>query len=86
MVKTFKRKPSEIQVVQWTGYNLEEVGEYTKKKCEVFTRVDGLDELCIDMCHYPLFVEMGGYILRTDNGQINTWTRDNFEALWELKE
>lgn len=34
MVKTFVKKPVQVQTVQWTGDNDEEIKEFVGKECE----------------------------------------------------
>ena len=37
MIKTYRKKPAEVQAVEWTGYNLDEIKELAGEEAHVYS-------------------------------------------------
>lgn len=70
MVKKYIHKPIEVEAVQWTGDNLDEVKEFVHKKCDINRYKDPelTPQLIIDMLDDIIIVNGGDYIFRTAKG------------------
>lgn len=68
MVRTYTRKPYEVEAVQWTGDNIDEIKKFVNKPCDVHRYIDPelTPKIFIDMLDDVIVVNGGDYIYRTD--------------------
>ena len=80
MPKTYKSKPHEVEAVQWTGDNLEEVKEFYPR---VFIGLE--DDLT--MPHGGAYVScyIGDYVVKGEDGRFRFTGRKVFENVYGEK-
>lgn len=90
MIKTYKKRPVEIQAVQWTGWNKEEIYNFVgKDKCEIIEKVyyyrqSILLDLIIHTLEGDHHALVGDYIIRGVKGEFYPCKPDIFEETYEL--
>lgn len=83
MIKTFVKKPIEVQAVQWTGYNFDEIMD--------FVGIDSLNllgsfknpDLVINTLEGDYHALVGDWIIRGINGEYYPCKPDIFEKTYE---
>lgn len=79
MVKTYIRKPFELQAIQWTGDNIDEIIEFIKEPLGTsFVNLYELEHWLQNHHNY--------YISRSSYGEMNTWGQEDFERLFVVRE
>lgn len=90
MIKRYTSKPIEFTAIQWTGFNIEEIEEYTQCRCDTVMYIPyGLElwiETNVGNLTKWLSVLPGGYVSRDEFGIINVWQKEYFENNYLLKE
>lgn len=87
MIKSYITRPIEIQAIKWTGYNIEEVWEFTDDgKCHCYSvgnrHDDGKNELCIHTLDSIMYASPGNYIIRGVGGEFYPCKPDIFEQIY----
>ena len=83
MIKTYVSKPIEIQAIQWTGGNLDEIREYVAYPCDIYTPKDCMHYLHIQKIDRSIFVPIGDYVVCPNKYDVYEWDRIDFERKWE---
>ena len=85
MVKTFVKKPVQVQTVQWTGDNDEEIKEFVGKECDIIrVRTPGIKpDLIIHTLEGDHHALVGDYIIRGIKGEFYPCKPDIFEKTYE---
>lgn len=78
MVKTYRRKPSEVQAVKWDGYNLDEVRELAGEEAHVYSGCLFLSNS--SMCN------RGEMIIKDSSGRVYSKDASVFNMIYEEKE
>lgn len=82
MVKTYVKKPLEIQAIQWTGDNNEEVLEFGSGSIGLVA-VETYSTLCINTLEGDMFASIGDYIIRGIKGEYYACKPDVFDQTYE---
>ena len=80
MIKKYRKKPVEIEAVQWTGDNLAELREMEEFNA-VHTCFGG--ELRIKTLEGTMFASVGDYIIKGVQGEFYPCKPDIFEQTYE---
>lgn len=85
MVKTFVKKPVQVQTVQWTGDNDEEIKEFVGKECDIIrVRTPGIKpDLIIHTLEGDHHALVGDYIIRGIKGEFYPCKPDIFEKTYK---
>lgn len=79
MIKKYRKKPVEIEAVQWTGNNfLDEITEIAQDNVHIYNRC-----LFIDTLEGQMVADVGDYIIKGIQGEIYPCKPDIFEATYE---
>jgi len=78
-MKIYRKKPVEVQVVQWNGENVGEVLKFCGK-----ARIEG-DSIFIDTLEGTMEAKTGDYIIKGVKGEFYPCKPDIFEATYEEK-
>ena len=83
MIKTYIKKPVEIQAVQWTGDNIEEIKEFhsLSDNPNAIYRVN--NEILISTLEGDMLASIGDFIIRGEKGEYYPCNSDIFEATYE---
>lgn len=89
MVKKYKTKPCEIEAIQWTGENLEEIEEFAKDGIEYNEVKDGCGkiiayEIYVLTLEGTMFVNQGDYIIKGLRGEFYPCKPDVFNKKYEV--
>lgn len=78
----YRKKPTEVDAVQWTGHNWQEVAEFLGGRVEL----SSLSAVIIDT-HDGLETHVDPYewIVRDERGRMDCCTPYNFSDLYEVK-
>jgi hypothetical protein len=84
MIKTYIKKPVEIQAVQWTGDNIEEIKEFRSlsdhpNAMYVLTN----NEIIFSTREGDMSAWIGDFIIRGEKGEYYPCKPDIFEATYE---
>lgn len=80
MVKTYKKKPVEIQALQWTGENQAELYKFVPPHLRV-EEPDGLHIVTLEGNH---FANIGDFIIKGVKGEFYPIKSDIFEMTYDL--
>lgn len=84
MIKTYVKRPVEIQAVQWTGSNREEIEEFTGGKAIFMDWLYGkTPDLIIPTLEGNHQALVGDYIIRGVRGEFYPCKPDIFEETYE---
>ena len=78
MIKKYIKKPVQIEAVQWTGDNLEEIGEFTGSKAFI-----AYGELIIPTLEGTHLAREGDYIIKGVQGEFYPCKSDIFAETYE---
>ena len=81
MVKKYKRKPFEIEAIQWNGKNEKEVLEFIK--IYYYVSFDG-DLVLVSLDGKETTVTIGDYITKDKNGVYEAYKPEEFTKKYEL--
>lgn len=89
MVKKYKTKPCEIEAIQWTGENLEEIEEFAKDGIEYNEVKDGggkiiAYEIYVLTLEGTMFANQGDYIIKGLRGEFYPCKPDVFNKKYEV--
>ena len=80
MIKKYVKKPIEIEAVQWTGDNTEEIEEFTNwRACQNIYKIS----MIIATPKGEMRVLPGDYIIKDANGEFYPCKPDIFEKTYE---
>lgn len=79
MIKKYRKKPIEVEAVQWTGFNIKEIAIFTEGK--IAMTKDNL--LCIVTLEGVQLVLVGDYIIKGIKGEFYPCKPDIFEQTYE---
>lgn len=92
MIKTYKKRPVEIQAVQWTGENAEEIEEFVGDHCGAVRYIydknvykssqQDRTELIIHTLEGDHHASIGDYIIRGVKGEFYPCKPDIFEETY----
>lgn len=77
----FRKKPIEIEAVQWTGDNLDEIARFIGYTPSLWG-----DWIAIKTLECVIFAEPGDFIIRGIKGEYYPCKPDIFEATYEVVE
>lgn len=91
MIKKYKKKPVIIEAVEWTGDNINEVGEFMgKENCDIeysnIETIHGIDiivEITIHTLEGNMHVDKGDYIIKGIKGEFYPCKPDIFKQTYE---
>ena len=86
MIKTYIKKPVEVQAVQWTGENTDEIKEFTEGKRQAKLTVWPTNqrmELIIPTLEGNHYASVGDYIICGVKGEFYPCKPDIFEETYE---
>ena len=90
MVKKYRKKPVEVEVIQWTGKNLREVIDFTGQHpsaqqwtWEEYERQVEEKGLKIFTLEGPMMASVGDYIIKGVKGEFYPCKPDIFKATYE---
>lgn len=80
MIKKYVKKPIEVEAVQWTGDNTDEIDEFTNRQIyeNIYKNCILIETLEGDMEALP-----GDYIIKDANGEFYPCKPDVFEKTYE---
>ena len=79
MIKKYRKKPVEIEAVQWTGYNIKEIADFTEGNMAITE--DNL--LCIFTLEGIHLALVGDYVIKGIKGEFYPCKPDIFEQTYE---
>lgn len=79
MIKKYRKKPVVIEAVQWTGYNIKEIADFTEGNIAINTD----DRLCIFTLEGVHMALVGDYIIKGIKGEFYPCKPDIFEQTYE---
>ena len=82
MRKRFKKKPVEIEAVQYTGDNVDEVRDFVGGASQVFQVDDA--RIGVDTLKGAIHANRGCWIIKGANGEFSLCESDRFAATYEL--
>lgn len=80
MVKTFVKKPIQVQAIQWTGDNYEELVDFVGN---VMFPYSFKDEVIIETLEGEVIARRSDWIIRGINGEFYPCKPDIFEKTYE---
>lgn len=84
MIKTYVKRPVEVQAVQWTGDNFEEIWEFMKDSDRLsYVYDDAKNILCIQTLEGDHYAPVGDYIIRGVKGEFYPCKPDIFEKTYD---
>lgn len=83
MIKTYLKKPVEIQAVQWTGDNIEEIKTFQAAGDNHHAMCRVNDEIVINTLEGDMLASVGDFIIRGVKGEYYPCKPDIFEATYE---
>ena len=89
MIKKYKKKPVEIEAVQFTRDNVEEIKEFTEGNAINFRTercINGKSYCEIKILEGTMTATEGDYIIKGVNGEFYPCKPDVFEKIYELVE
>lgn len=88
MVKTYVSKPVEIQAIQYTGDNFEEIKSFANTACDLLGALSLYNppDIYIDFGRYDAVVKYGDYLFKNSFGNVVVVNKDRFEDIYEVKE
>lgn len=81
MIKTFVKKPVQVQAIQWTGDNYEEIIDFVGSASFPYSFDDG--EIIIETLEGAVAARRGDWIIRGVNGEFYPCKPDIFEKTYE---
>lgn len=82
MIKTFCKKPIEIQAVQWTGDNYDEIeafaSEFYVEQSDIYPT-----KLVVHTLESDIYASLGDWIIRGVSGEFYPCKPDIFEQIYE---
>ena len=78
MANRYRKKPVEIEAVQYTGDNFQDLAEFVGKDLVV-----GLNGMYIRTLEGDMLVSIGDYVIRGVNGEFYPCKPDIFEKTYE---
>lgn len=81
MIKKYKRKPVEVEAIQWTGDNFLDIKEFTDGGAHVYNKC-----LFIDTKVGQMIADSGSYIVKGATDDVFVHEPDIFEATYEEAE
>lgn len=87
MLKTYISKPREIQAIQYTGDNFEEIKKFTNTACDLLGELSLYNppDIYIDFGRYNDVVKYGDYLFKNTCGSVVIVSKDEFENIYEPK-
>lgn len=83
MVKTFIKKPVQVQAVKWTGYNIDEIQKFVGNQCTFVSNGSSNPHLIVYPLEGVLHAEIGDWIIRGVKGEIYPCKPDIFGQTYE---
>jgi len=80
MIKKYRKKPTIVEVVQWTGKNISEVLRFGRGRIRHRKFAD--DELYIKTARRNMIIRIGDYIVK-ENGKLTLYKHDIFRKNFE---
>ena len=80
MIKTYRKKPVEIEAVQWNGANFAECKEFCDEK---IMHCSKMNNLLISTLEGDMYAYVNDYIIKGVRGEICTCKPDVFESIYE---
>lgn len=77
------KKPVVVDAIQWTGFNLLEVGMFIPNGC-YFSNTDNPEDIIITTLEGNMTASKGDYIIKGIKGEFYPCKPDIFEATYEL--
>lgn len=81
MVKTYKKKPTEIEAIEWLGYNFIEVSEFITTPHEVYSN---RGEILIGTPRGEMKAVLGNFIIKDVDGKFYPKTAEEFHKMYEV--
>ncbi len=79
MIKRYRKKPVEVEALQWTGGNITEMCKFTNKDVR---HLLSSGELYIDTLEGFMHASVGDYIIKGVNGEFYPCKPDIFEKTY----
>ena len=88
MVKTYVSKPVEIQAIQYTGGNFDEIKRFTNLICDLLGSLKPYNppDIYIDFGGYYAIAECSDYICKDNVGKVFIEHENRFKDNYEVKE
>ena len=83
MIKKYVKKPITIEAIQWTGFNLSEVREFTKVDKVRLIRNSSLYAIAIPTLDDNITASPGDYIIKDTNGEFYRCEPDIFNSTYD---
>lgn len=88
MVKTYRRRRYQVEAVQWTGDNDEEVRDFVEKNSDTVMGVDRYywpdqSSLVIKTLEKSYYVGIGDMVVRYPDGDLAVSTKAVFDGIFE---
>lgn len=80
MIKTYRKKPVEIEAVQWNGANLAECKEFCD---EEIMHCPKMNKLLISTLEGDMYADINDYIIKGVKGEFYPCKPDVFESTYE---
>ena len=87
MVKTYVSKPVEIQAIQYTGDNFDEIKRFTNLICDLLGPLKPYNppDIYIDFEGYYAIAECSDYICKDHLGKVFIERENKFKDIYEVK-
>lgn len=79
MIKKYRKKPVEVEAVQWTGFNIKEIANFTEGNMAI----NEDNQLCIFTLEGVHLASVGDYIVKGIKGEFYPCKPDIFEKTYE---
>ncbi len=79
MIKKYRKKPVEVEAVQWTGFNIKEIAIFTEGKIAI----NEDNEIYIYTLEGVHLASIGDYIIKGIKGEFYPCKPDIFEQTYE---
>lgn len=89
MLKTYISKPREIQAIQYTGDNFDEIKKFVGVICDLHTRSKDPwipPDIYMDFGGYYIVASYGDYVFKNMFGKVCTASKCDFESCYRVKE
>ncbi|HDK3787267.1 TPA: hypothetical protein PR940_001008 [Staphylococcus aureus] len=85
MIRKARKKPVEIEYMQYTGFNKQEIYDWSNgKACDVIDRLDGSTYFGVNTLEGCLIAEVGSYIVKGVEGEFYPVDPDIFKKTYEV--
>lgn len=83
MIKKWVKKPVEIEAVQWTGDNMEEVMVFCNGKASMELMYESSVQMVLNLNDWTVIVPHGNFVVKIKDGSFSTWSEKDFLNTYE---